>query len=244
VSDPADTIVLAVGAHPDDLEATCAGTLALLARRGATVHMAVVTAGECGSYDLDAEGAAEVRLREAARAAEIAGAASFHHLGMRDQGGVASLERRRELVDLIRRLGANLLIGHADGDYHPDHRAAHWLLTDARMAAAVPNFGEEPPLPATPDLVYMDNAWMLGFEPHLWVDIGETMDVRRAALAAHESQVELMRRMYGEDLLAGADLQAQARGGQRGCAYAEVFRGCGTWPAPDGGIRRLVRLLE
>ncbi len=112
------------------------------------------------------------------------------------------------------------------------------------MAAAVPNFGDEPPLGATPDLVYMDNAWMLGFDPHLWIDVSETIEVRRAMLAAHRSQVDLMRRMYGEDLLAGADLQAQARGGQRGCAYAEVFRGCGTWPAPDGGIRRLVRLLE
>ena len=244
MSTASDTTVLAVGAHPDDLEATCGGTLALLARRGVRVHLAVVTAGECGSFDLDAAEAARVRLREAARAAEIAGAASFHHLGMRDQGGEATLARRRELVDLIRRLGANLLIGHAPGDYHPDHLAAHQLVKDARMAAAVPNFGDEPPLPATPDLVYMDNAWMLGFEPHLWIDVGETMDVRRAMLAAHESQVELMRRMYGEDLLHGADLQAQARGGQRGCAYAEVFRGCGTWPAPDGGIRRLVRLLE
>jgi LmbE family N-acetylglucosaminyl deacetylase len=244
VSAAADTTVLAVGAHPDDLEATCGGTLALLARRGASVHLAVVTAGECGSYDLHAAEAARVRLREAARAAEIAGAASFHHLGMRDQGGEATIERRRELVDLIRRLRANLLIGHAPGDYHSDHRAAHRLVTDARMAAAVPNFGNEPPLPATPDLVYMDNAWMLGFDPHLWIDISETIDVRREMLAAHQSQVELMRRMYGEDLLAGADLQAQARGGQRGCAYAEVFRGCGTWPAPDGGIRRLVRLLE
>ena len=100
MSTAADTTVLAVGVHPDDLEATCGGTLALLARRGARVHLAVVTAGECGSFDLDAAEAARVRLREAAQAAEIAGAAAFHHLGMRDQGGEATLERRRELVDL------------------------------------------------------------------------------------------------------------------------------------------------
>jgi LmbE family N-acetylglucosaminyl deacetylase len=236
--------VLAVGAHPDDLEICCGGTLALLARRGCSVHMAVVTAGECGSFDLDGDRAAQVRLDEAQRAAEVAGAASFHHLGMRDQGGVATLERRRELVDLIRWLRVDLLIGHAAGDYHADHRAAHALITDARMAAAVPNFGEQPPLERTPDLAYMDNAMMLDFEPHLWVDVGDAIETRRAMLAAHVSQIELMQRMYGEDLLAGADLQAQARGRQRGCAYAEAFRGCETFPTPDGAIRRLVHLLD
>ena len=237
-------VVLAVGAHPDDIECTCAGTLAALVRRGVEVHIAVATDGWCGSYSLSGAEIAAARLEEARRAAEIAGAASFHHLGMHDQGTEATIERRRELVNLIRRLGVTVLLGHASNDYHVDHRNVSELLFQARCAAAVPNFADEPPVTATPHLAFIDNEQGLGFEPHLWLDIGETMQVKREMLAAHASQVELMHSMYGDDLVTMVERLARMRGGQRGCEFAEAFRGCGTYPAPDGALRFLVRALE
>jgi N-acetylglucosamine malate deacetylase 1 len=236
--------VLAIGAHPDDLELTCGGTLAALARRGVAVHMAVVTAGEGGSHTLDGPATRRVRLAEAARSAEICGARSFHHLGMADQGAEHTIERRRELTDLIRRLKAGVILGHAPGDYHVDHRVAHELTFAARCAAPVPNFATEPPLQHMPHLAYFDNLQGLGFEPHVWIDIGETIEVRQRMLAAHESQFALMRAIYGQDLAEMSDRLARMRGGQRGCAFAEAFRGCGTFPEPDGGVRFLVRMLE
>jgi len=236
--------VLAVGAHPDDLECTCAGTLAALVRRGVEVHYAVATDGQCGSYELTGPEIAAVRLEEARRAAEIVGAASFIHLGMHDQGTETSIERRRELVDVIRRLKVTVLLGHAPNDYHVDHRNSSELLFAARCAAGVPNFADEPPLPKMPHLAFVDNEQGLDFEPHLWVDIGETVDVKRRMLAAHESQVGLMRQMYGEDLLEMVERLARYRGGQRGCRFAEAFRHCGTYPEPDGALRFLVRTLE
>ena len=237
-------VVLAIGAHPDDIELTCAGTLAALARRSVAVHMAVVTAGECGSHSLDGPATRRMRLAEAARSAEIAGARSFHHLGMPDQGAEHTIEQRRELVDLIRRLNVTVLLGHAPGDYHIDHRIAHELVFAARCAAPAPNFGTEPPLRRMPHLAYFDNEQGLDFEPHIWIDIGDTIDVRRRMLAAHESQVALMREIYNQDIAEMSEALARLRGGQRGCAFAEAFRGCGTFPEPDGGIRFLVRALE
>jgi LmbE family N-acetylglucosaminyl deacetylase len=239
----AGTVVLAVGAHPDDLEELCGGTLAALALAGATVHMATTTAGESGSYELPAEEIRTIRLGEAASAAAVAGA-MYHHLGMRDQGVDVTIDERRRLSDLIRRLGVNLLITHPPVDYHVDHRRTSELVTDARMAAPVPNFGDEPPLRFTPDLVYMDATMGAPFEPHVWIDVTATRDVRRRMLAEHVSQVELMQAMYGQDIAEISESLSRLRGQQRGCDYAEAFCGCRTWPAPDGGIRRLVRILD
>jgi LmbE family N-acetylglucosaminyl deacetylase len=237
-------VVFALGAHPDDIECTCAGTLAALARRGVKVHVAVATDGWCGSYELQGPEIAAVRLEEARRAAEIAGAASFHHLGMHDQGTEVTIERRRELVNLIRRLNATVLLGHAPNDYHVDHRNAGELIFQARCAAVVPNFADEPPLDHPPHAAFIDNEQGIDFEPHIWVDVGETMDVKRRMLAAHESQVELMKRMYDQDLVEMVERLTRLRGGQRGCEYAEAFRGSGTFPEPDGALRFLVRTLE
>jgi hypothetical protein len=63
-------------------------------------------------------------------------------------------------------------------------------------------------------------------------------------LAAHRSQVELMHRMYGENLVEMVERLTRMRGGQRGCEFAEAFRGCATYPEPDGALRFLVRTLE
>ncbi len=237
-------VVLAVGAHPDDLEFAIGGTIAALVARGIEVHMATLTDGWCGSYDLPGEAIAKVRLREAERAAGIAGAASFHHLGMHDQGSEATIERRRDLVNHVRRIGATVLLGHPPNDYHVDHRNTAELLFQARCAAVVPNFADEPPLATTPHLAYFDSNEGVGFEPHVWIDISESFETKRRMLAAHESQATLMARMYDEDVLEMMERLSRFRGGQRGVHYAEAFRGCGTYPEPDGAIRFLVRTLE
>ena len=71
--------------------------------------------------------------------------------------------------------------------------------------------------------------------------VGDVLGERRTAgqHAAAEHAPRVLERLLGL-----ADALARLRGGQRGCGYAESFRGCGTWPSPDAGIRRLVLLLE
>jgi N-acetylglucosamine malate deacetylase 1 len=233
VSQAEETVVLALGAHPDDVEGTCGGTLALLARRGVPVHVALLTGGETGIAGESGEHAREIRLGEARRAAEAGGLAGVHHLGEDDS--------RSRLIALLRTLRVNLLITHPPSDYHADHRAAAELALDARIAAGASGAGNDPPLEWTIDLVFMDSEQGLDFEPHVWIDIDDAIAVKRAMLRAHESQLTLL---HGESLVELTDSLGRLRGGQRGCGYAEAFRGCGTWPAPDAGIRRLVLLLE
>ena len=108
----------------------------------------------------------------------------------------------------------------------------------------MPNFGDEPPLAFTPHLAYFDTNMGVGFEPHVWIDISATMDVKRRMLAAHESQAAMEDRLYGAGPLAMMELAAQFRGAQRATQFAEAFRGCETYPEPDGAIRFLVRTLE
>lgn len=224
--------MVALGAHPDDIEGTCGGTLALLARRGVPVHVALLTGGETGIAGVSTENAREIRLAEARRAAEAGGLAGVHHLGDDPRG---------RLIGLLRTLRASLLITHPPNDYHADHRAATALALDARVAAAAAEAGDGQPLERTVDLAFMESEQGLDFEPHVWIDVDEAIETRRAMLRAHESQLTLL---HGQDLVGLADALARLRGGQRGCGYAECFRGCGTWPSPDAGIRRLVLLLE
>jgi N-acetylglucosamine malate deacetylase 1 len=234
-----DTVVLAVGAHPDDVEAFCGGTLAVLAGRGVPIHVAVATGGEGGIPDATPDEARKLRLAEGARAAEILGAASFTWLGMHDQAAQDGPDARGTLADLIRRLGANLLITHPPGDYHSDHRAVHELVLAMRIGACAASVGSEPPLRSAPDLVFMDAAQGLGFQPHVWIDVTATIETKWEILRAHESQ----RTLGGETpLLPLIESLARLRGDQLGTRYAEAFRGCGTWPTPDGGIKRLVLL--
>jgi LmbE family N-acetylglucosaminyl deacetylase len=163
---------------------------------------------------------------------------------MHDQGSEATIARRLDLVNVVRMVGATVLLGHPPNDYHIDHRNASELLFQARGAAAAPNFADERPLEATPHLAYFDSELGLGFEPHVWIDITSTIEVKRRALAAHESQVRLMQQMYGQDVGEMVDRLARFRGGQRSTSYAEAFRGCGAFPEPDGAIRFLVRALD
>jgi N-acetylglucosamine malate deacetylase 1 len=236
-----DTVVLAVGAHPDDVDAFCGGTLAALVARGVPVHVAVVTSGEGGIPGAAPEEARDTRLAEGRRAAEVLGAASFTWLGLHDQQARDTPEARATLADLIRRVGANLLITHGPGDYHADHRAVHELVLAMRIGACAANVGSEPPLPSAPDVVFMDTAQGLGFEPHIWIDVTATIETKWELLRAHESQ----RTLGGETpLLPLIESLARLRGDQLGTRYAEAFRGCGTWPTPDGGIRRLVVLTN
>lgn len=241
---PRRPVVLAVGAHPDDVEISCGGTLAALVARGIEVHVATVTDGWCGSYELPGPEIARIRLEEARRAAAILGATSFHHLGMRDQGSEATISRRRDLVELIRRLGTTVILGHSPADYHVDHRNAAELVFQARCAAAVPNFADVPPLPATPHLAYFDTHMGVAFEPHVWIDISSTIDVKRRMLAAHESQAALEGKLYGSGPVEMMELLSRFRGAQRSVAFAEAFRGCDTYPEPDGALRFLVWTLE
>src|SRR5581483_2389014 len=97
---PAPTRVLALHAHPDDIEFQCAGTLALLREAGCVVTMATMTPGDCGSAEYDAEAIAAIRRSEAKAAADLIGA-EYVCLEFRDLAVFNDDESRRRITEFL-----------------------------------------------------------------------------------------------------------------------------------------------
>jgi LmbE family N-acetylglucosaminyl deacetylase len=138
-------IALAIGAHPDDIEFGCGGTLAKWSAAGASVHMLILTDGSKGTWDEADDLAALVsrREREARDAAHALGATSVHLLGLVD-GELESGARERALVcEVLRQVRPTVVLGHDPWKryrLHPDHRHAGWLTVDGIVAARDPQF--------------------------------------------------------------------------------------------------------
>jgi LmbE family N-acetylglucosaminyl deacetylase len=227
--------VLALGAHPDDIELLCAGTLARFLQEGSEVHLAVACRGDRGGPDPDR---GRLRREEAAAAARLLGA-PLHALGFRDAGVRDTPAARARFLRLFRRVRPDLVLTHGPTDYHEDHvRVGDLAARCAWFAASAGHrVGDLPPLEHPPALVYMDNLAGVGFEPTHYVDITATMETKRRMLACHASQ--LRRRDGGiADLAELAETLARLRGFQCGVHHAEGFR-----PAPLWGRRRPEPLL-
>jgi LmbE family N-acetylglucosaminyl deacetylase len=231
--------VLAVGAHPDDLEILCGGTLARFVREGHEVTMCHATAGDKGSFVHGRQEISRIRIAEAACAAEIAGARS-ECLGLADGEILASdPAQRRLVVALVRRVRPDLIITHHPGDYMSDHDEVSRLVTDCSFHATLPNFeADGPHHTIVPPIFFMETLMGLGFAPVEFVDIGETMETKVAMLEAHESQLTWLRDHDGIDVTEQMTVTARFRGQQCGVAYAEAFAPCLRWLR--GTTRRLL----
>src|SRR5215472_18739490 len=112
--------ILAIHAHPDDVEILAGGTLALLADAGHSITIATFTPGDCGSRDRGPEEIAAVRRHEAGRAAARIGATQLC-LEMRDLAIFNDDPTRRRVTDLLRRTNPQLVLAPSPGDYSCDH---------------------------------------------------------------------------------------------------------------------------
>ena len=101
--------VLAIHAHPDDIEFQCAGTLALLKERGCSIAIATMTAGDCGSAELGPEQISEVRRGEAKAAADLLGA-DYTCLEFKDLSICVDNDSRRQVTELIRKTRPDIVI--------------------------------------------------------------------------------------------------------------------------------------
>jgi len=192
---------MAIVAHPDDIEFSCAGTLARWARAGARISYVLCTSGDVG---IDEPGmtrakATEIREAEQRAAAKIAGASEVIFLREPDGMLQATLMLRKRLVREIRRFRPEVVvcgdptIVWAGNDYinHPDHRAAATAALDAVFpAAGQPNLfeelAEEGLRAHKPRKVYV-TSWDYA---DVFVSIDETIEIKIAALRAHKSQMK------------------------------------------------------
>lgn len=231
--------VLAVAAHPDDLEQLCGGTLARYVLEGHDVTMVHVSRGDRGSFVHTMEEIAALRHNEARAAAALIGATHVS-MGLSD-GEVSSADPRQRdaAIDVIRAARPDVLITHHPADYMPDHVETGRLFEEASFVATLPLYETtEPPHGVVPAVFYMDTLAGLGFSPTEYVDISSTLDTKLASLAAHESQVDWLRDHDGVDVIEQTRIVSAFRGFQAGVPYAEGFVASLRWLRP-----RTVRLL-
>ena len=221
--------ILAVGAHPDDLEILCSGTLAKYVQQGASVVLAIATDGSAGHMIIPPDELATIRQAEARQAASIIGA-DLHWLGYRDELIFEDIDTRLRFVDLIREAKPDLILTHDPTDYHPDHRVVSRLMFDASFVSGLPNVKTEHPAhPGVCPLVYFDTLTGAGFLPTEYVDIGDTFATKRAMLECHASQLTWLKEHDDIDVLDFITVMARSRGLQCGVQYAEGFRAENAW---------------
>lgn len=230
--------VLAVMAHPDDIEMTCAGTLALLKRSGWDVHMASMTAGDLGSATRSRAEIARIRRKEAAASARLLGAA-YTCLEFDDLTIVYNETTKRRVSALLREVRPDLVIVPSPVDYMADHEETPRIVREAAFASTIPNWkaslhGRSPrPCRTLPAILYadpIDNIDHFGRRVRVRyvVDITTSVDLKQKMLAAHDSQRAWLRQQHGEDEYlrwmrrVGADRARDFR--RRGVRYAEGFR--------------------
>ena len=219
--------VLAIGAHPDDIEIACSGTLAKCVKRGDTVIVCHVSSGNLGHGVSPPDELRVIRANEAKKAGALAGievlCAGFDDLEIFDN----NKEARDKLVDIIKYANPDFIITHNPDDYMPDHTAVARLVFDASFTATLPNYESKYKEPAKlVPIYYMDTLAGVNFNPTEFVDITEEMDLKLQMLNCHESQVVWMRDHDGIDFPDMVKTCSRYRGYQCGAEYAEGFRQC------------------
>ncbi|MEW4489623.1 PIG-L family deacetylase [Thalassoglobus sp. JC818] len=244
--------VLAIHAHPDDVEILCAGTLALLKDRGCHISIITMTAGDKGSAELGAEEISNVRLNEAANSAELLGA-DYHCLKFFDLCIDNDDAARKRVTEGLRLTRPDLVITAPPVDYMTDHEMTSKLVRDACFAASVPNYSTEqwdpaPPTSRIPYLYYVDPIegvdWFGNPVPRDFViDVSSTMERKIDMLACHASQRDWLRQQHGMDeYLDSCRRWSAKRGEEIGVAYGEGFRQHVGHPYPHDN--KLLELLS
>ncbi len=222
--------VLAVGAHPDDLEILCAGTLARYAAQGAQVTMAVATNGEVGSPTLSKKEIAEIRRQEAAAAAAVIGA-EFIWMDYPDEFLFSNQETRLNFLNVVRRVRPDVILTHSPVDYHPDHRTTGQILWDIRVMTTVPNIvTEAKPCTKIPEIYYCDTVAGIDFTPQYYVDVSAVFEIKKQMLGCHKSQSVWLQNQYDMSYLEFIEYTGRYRGLQCGVKYAECYQLSPTWP--------------
>jgi LmbE family N-acetylglucosaminyl deacetylase len=221
---------LAIGAHPDDVEFGCGGTVAKWSARGCTVHHLVMTDGSKGTWDPDADIAALVarrRQEQHAAAAALGSTGEVIFLGEVDGELEVTNALRGAVAAWIRRLRPEVVLSHDPWKryrLHPDHRAAGFLACDAVVAARDPHFFRQHGLRSHRPAAIL--LWEAEMADHA-EDVTGAVDAKVAGLLAHGSQFESTMGAVDAGGLAAFTRRVRERlaehGRRVGVAAAELF---------------------
>ena len=238
--------VLALHAHPDDIEFQCAGTLALLREGGCHLTLATMTPGDCGSAEHDAEAISEIRRAEARAASALIGA-DYFCLEFRDLSIFNDDESRRRVTETLRRARPDLILTAPPVDYLSDHEMTNLLVRDACFTAPLPNYVTRqwepaPPLARIPHLYYVDAIGGIDRDGRpqaadFHIDVSRVFEIKRRMLACHASQRNWLSRQHGiDEYLDSQQKWGAHRGAEIGVAQAEAFRQYLGHPYPHDNL--------
>ena len=220
--------VLAVGCHPDDLELSCGGTLARMAKEGYEVYTCHVCNGNMGHAVIMPPELGPMREKEAERAGEVLGVKKVYNVDVGDCMVYAeNIDVRREMVRIIREVNPDFIITHGPDDYMNDHLQVSQLVFETSFTATVGHmFPEYPVSDKVVPIYYMDNLAGTNFVPEMYVDVTDYIDKKLRAVECHESQIVWMREHDKIDFIEFVRSCTRGRGLQCGVMYAEGFKTC------------------
>ena len=223
--------VLCFGAHPDDVELTCAGLAARLAAHGHTVGIVDLTRGELGT-----RGDVDVRAREGAAAARALGVGTRLKLALPD-GGLNRHDRTQltAVVECLREHRPALVIAPDRHDEHPDHIEASHLVARACYLSGLARYAARGERFRPLRLLFA--LYRSETPAHLVVDVSEVWEQRMAALRAHASQLDPAAGegtyLTASGFLEGVEARARAWGQHAGVTHAEGYRVRGPLAVTD-----------
>lgn len=219
--------ILAIGAHPDDVELGCGGTIAKLISEGKKIAVVDLTEGELGT-----RGTNETRALESAEASKILGISARENLKMKDGFLENSEEYQLRIVKMIRKYQPEIILCNAIEDRHPDHAKAAKLVSDAAFLSGLIKIETElegkSQVKWRPKQVFHYIQWK-HIEPDFVVDISKFLDKKIEACLAYKTQfydpssTEPMTPIATKDFLESLTYRAQDLGRLSGVEYAEGF---------------------
>ncbi len=219
--------ILAIGAHPDDVELGCGGTVIKLITEGKKVGIVDLTEGELGT-----RGTAETRAEESKQAGEIMGISFRENLKLKDGFLNNSEFYQLKIVEVIRKYQPEIVLANAIDDRHPDHAKAAKLVSDACFLSGLRKV-------ETFDAGHLQEAWRpkqifhyiqwKNVVPDFVMDISGFMDQKIEACLAYKTQFynpdsdEPMTPIATKDFLESLTYRAQDLGRLSGVEFAEGF---------------------
>ena len=193
--------ILAIGAHPDDIEFGCGGTLTKYSQRGHRLFLMVMTGGGSGAPS-------ETRMAEQTAARQILGAEEIFWGGYQDTHLGVDAEMIKKIESVIASVKPEFIFCHFPDDTHQDHRH----LAQAVMSATR----------YIRNVLFYEGPTTQNFNPQVYIDIADTLDVKLEALRAHRSQV-MKTNIEDLSIIEVARSCANFRGIQGRVKYAEAF---------------------
>lgn len=188
---PGKRVILCIGAHPDDSEFRCCGTMVKFSQLGDKIYLMSITDGSSGHFKLTRSEIRKRREIEAKNSAAIINGESLS-LGILDGELEPSLKARKQLIRTIREIQPDIIITNRLNDYHPDHRYTSQLVQDASYMLMVPHvLPDSPVLRYLPVILYWGDVFEkpVTFQPDMVIDIDKQLPTKIRMLMQHESQL-------------------------------------------------------